>query len=114
MQGGRNYIRYSYGENRNNIPPHGYALMNASLIPQPIDPAAIMEMDDGVIVTVGETLHTFNETGREIIELFDGVRTCGDIVAEMQQRYPDDESVSSAVAAFFDELERLSVLKAVG
>jgi hypothetical protein len=88
--------------------------MNATLIPRPIDTAAIMEMDDGVIVTVGETLHTFNETGREIIELFDGVRTCGDIVAEMQQRYPGDDAVTPAVTAFFDELERLSVLKAVG
>jgi len=88
--------------------------MNATFVPKPIDPAAIMEMEDGVIVTVGETLHTFNTTGREIIELFDGVRTCGDIIFEMQQRYPDDESVGSAVTAFFDELERLAILNAAG
>lgn len=74
--------------------------MDAAFTPQPVDPANKIEMDDGVIVTAGQILHTFNITGREIIELFDGVRTCGDIVAEMQSRYPDDDSVGPAVTAF--------------
>lgn len=84
--------------------------MDRTFIPQTIDPGTIVEMDDGIIVKIGETLHTFNITGREIIELFDGVRSIGDIIEEMEARYPGNEEVAPAVESFFGELEGLNIL----
>ena len=85
--------------------------MDMTAVPRPIDTESLIEMADGIVIRVGETLHTLNVTGREIIELFDGERTVADIIAEMEQRYPDDDAVKPAVEEFFGNLVTLDILK---
>ena len=85
--------------------------METARVPLPLDSASLTVVNDGLIFSSGDNIHTFNVTGREIVELFDGVRSCGDIIAEMQRRYPDDETVDAAVGDFFNTLDQLSILK---
>jgi len=85
--------------------------METARVPLPLDPASLTVVNDGLIFSSGDNIHTFNITGREIVELFDGVRSCGDIIVEMQRRYPEDETVSVSVVDFFNTLDQLSILK---
>ena len=84
--------------------------MDMTAVPRPIDPEALIEMADGIVIRAGETLHTLNVTGREIISLFDGSCSIADIIAEMEQRYPDDDAVKPAVESFLTDLDKLNLL----
>lgn len=63
----------------------------------------IIELPDGMAVHYGDTIHTLNPTGAEILGMIDGTCTVRGIMRGLSERYPDVE-IESVVRPFFDEL----------
>ena len=51
-----------------------------------------------------------NESGREILELCDGVRSSNAIATMLRERHPDIEHLGSEVHEFLDQMETLGVI----
>ena len=63
----------------------------------------VYPLSDGLVVKIGGTLHTLNETAVEILELCDNNHTVSDIVDEMNGRYQGLD-VTEFVNNFIDQL----------
>ena len=67
------------------------------------------DISDGVVLQVNDKLHTLNETALNIFNMFDGVKTIGEVIDEMAARYPDDD-VSAITEGFIAMLHEASLL----
>ena len=63
----------------------------------------VYQLSDGLVVKIGGTLHTLNETAVEILELCDDNHTVTEIVEEMNNRYKGLD-VSEFINDFIDQL----------
>ncbi len=63
------------------------------------------------LVVLPERAVKLNESGREILELCDGQRSCEEIAAELRARHPEVDELESDVHEFVGHMRRLGVLE---
>jgi pyrroloquinoline quinone biosynthesis protein D len=69
---------------------------------------------DGDVLVLPERAIRIGGSGGEILRLCDGDRSTGEIVGEMQARYPETPEIESQVMTFLAEMLDLGGLVAVG
>ncbi len=65
--------------------------MDKTAIPISPEEYNVIDMSDGVVIKINDTLHTLNSTAYEILELCDGQHSIQIIMDEMKTRYPDED-----------------------
>jgi pyrroloquinoline-quinone synthase len=73
--------------------------------------AALRHEGSDTLVVLPERAVRLSGSGREILDLCDGVRSALEIAAELARRHPDEEDVSADAHEFLDEMQRLGVLE---
>ena len=75
------------------------AMIDQSLVLRQKSGIEYITLDDGSVVKIHDTIHVLNHTASQIFELCAGRRSIGEIVREMESRYPED-AVSVTVYEF--------------
>jgi len=66
---------------------------------------------DQTLVVLPERAVRLNASGREILDLCDGVRTAAEIARALASRHPEIEHVESDVHLFLEQMERVGVFE---
>ena len=62
-----------------------------------------MPLSDGEVIRQGKRFHTLNITATEILDLFDGSRSVGEVIDTMGSRYPEQKR-GQVIEAFILQL----------
>ena len=65
------------------------------------------------LVVLAERAVRLSPSGREILDLCDGTRTCEEIAAALRARHPEHEGLEDDVHEFLHQMRRLGVLEVV-
>ncbi len=70
-------------------------------------------IDDGTVLKIQDKIHVLNRTAHQIFELVDGCRSVGEIVREMESRYPG-EDIEAAVWSFITQMSDSGLVRSEG
>jgi pyrroloquinoline-quinone synthase len=88
------------------------AVERATSRPRLADHALLREETDGSqVVVLSERAVRVGGSGREILELCDGVRTGNDVASAQRERHPEVADVANDVHDFLEEIDRAGALR---
>ena len=80
-----------------------------SILKHPASPGERKYLSDGMVIQLNDYIHTLNETGADIYDLFDGSRSVKEVIDEVTRHYPHKD-VRKPVEDFIKQLYEACLL----